>query len=74
MSEKKIYCMNTNIWTVERAMFIFGGILTIIFSLLALFVHPKFSYATIFVGSMFIIFATTGYCPAAILAAKLMKK
>ena len=66
--------MNTTTWTVERIMFLFGGTLIGIFSLLTFFVDLRFVYATLFVGSMFVIFALTGYCPAAIIVAKIMKQ
>lgn len=55
-------------------MFAFGGILVALFSLLALIVHPAFVYGSLFIGIMFIVFATTGYCPGAIIVAKIMKK
>jgi len=55
-------------------MFVFGGSLVVLFSLIALLGYPLFVYGALFVGVMFIIFATTGYCPGAIIAAKIMKK
>jgi hypothetical protein len=55
-------------------MYAFGGSLIVVFSLLALFVHPAFAWAAGFVGVMFVNFAVTGYCPGAIIAARLMKK
>jgi hypothetical protein len=69
-----MYRMNISHWSVERAVFAFGGSLMILFSLLALAVHPDFSYGTLFVGGMFVFFALTGYCPAATVFARLLSK
>ncbi len=69
-----LYRMNTSNWSVERAMFLLGGILVILFGILTLTTDSRFIYGDIFVGIMFSIFALTGYCPGAIIAAKIMKK
>jgi hypothetical protein len=69
-----LYRMDTSSWSVERVMFAFGGLLATVFALLALFVHPAFAWGAGFVGVMCINFALTGWCPGAIIAAKLMKK
>ena len=69
-----VYRMDVSEWSVERVMFVFGGFLVIIFSLLALFFYPAFVWGALFVGVMFAVFAITGYCPGAIIAAKIMKK
>lgn len=69
-----VYRMNVIRWSVERVMFVFGGGLVIGFSVLALFVHLLFAWGALFVGGMFVIFATTGYCPGAIVVARMMKK
>ena len=66
--------MNVAEWSVERVMFVFGGSLVVLCSLIALLGYPLFVYGALFVGAMFIIFATTGYCPGAMIAAKIMKK
>lgn len=69
-----LYRMDISSWSVERAMFAFGGLLVIIFSLLALSVNDAFVFGALFIGVMFVIFAITGYCPGAMIAAKIMKK
>ncbi len=66
--------MNIKEWSVERAMFLFGGLLVVLCSLLAWYTHPTFVWGAVFVGMMCILFATTGYCPGAIITAKIMKK
>lgn len=67
-----LYRMDTAHWSVERALFAFAGALIILLSLLALFVQSAFVYGTLFVGSMLVFFALTGYCPAAIMIHRLM--
>ena len=69
-----LYRMNVKEWSVERVMFLFGGLLVTICSLLAWYTHPAFVWGVVFVGIMCILFAITGYCPGAIIAAKIMKK
>lgn len=66
--------MDISRWSVERAVFIFGGSLTVLFSLLTIALHPDFAYGALFVGGMFVFFALTGYCPAATLFACLLSK
>lgn len=66
--------MNTVRWSVERSVFAFGGSFVVICSLLALIIHPDFTYGTLFVGSMFVVFALTGYCPAAIFFDRLLNR
>ena len=74
MKNPMLYRMDTSSWSVERAMFAFGGMLAAAFALLALFVHPDFAWGSAFVGAMCVNFALTGWCPGAIIAAKLMGK
>lgn len=74
MSGNKLYRSDVSRWSVERIMFAFGGTLIAVCSLLAIFVHPGFSYGALFVGSMLVFFALTGYCPMAMLVDRLMKK
>ncbi len=69
-----LYRMDVSAWTVERVMYVVGGTLVIACSLLALFVHPAFAWGAGFVGLMFVVFAATGYCPGAIIAAKIMRR
>lgn len=66
--------MDISRWSVERAVFAFGGSLTALFALLALALHPDFAYGALFVGGMFVFFALTGYCPAAALFACFLSK
>jgi len=66
--------MDVSQWSVERVMFAFGGGLVVLFSLLAIFVHTNFVFGAFFIGFMFTVFAFSGYCPGAIITAKIMKK
>lgn len=69
-----IYKMNTDTWSVERVMYLVGGLLVIAFAILALTLDVRFLWGDVFVGGMLCIFALTGYCPGAILMAKILKK
>ena len=69
-----LYRLDTHTWTVERAVFLFAGILVIVSVLLGWFVDQRFFWFTAFVGGMLIQFSLTGWCPAAIVLAKLLGK
>lgn len=69
-----IYRMDVSKWSVERVMFAFGGALVILFSILALSVQVTFVFGALFIGLMFSVFALSGYCPGAIIVAKIMKR
>ncbi len=69
-----VYRMNTKEWSVERAMFLLGGFLVVSFSFLSLFLRQDFAWGAVGVGVLLGVFAVTGYCPGAIIAAKIMKK
>ncbi len=69
-----IYRMDTTSWNVERIMFAVAGILIAVFAVLAVLVHPAFVWGDLFVGSMLVFFATTGYCPMAMLVARLLRR
>ena len=66
-----LYRMNVKTWSVERVSFLMGGIFSLLFGILTLFVDEKFIFGNLLVGTMLVIFAMTGYCPMAILAAKI---
>jgi len=57
--------------TVDRAVFIFAGIMILISLALTHYVSPWWILLTIFVGLNLIQSAFTGFCPAAIVFKKL---
>ena len=69
-----IYRMDTSSWNVERIMFAVAGILIAVFAVLAVLVHPAFVWGDLFVGSMLVFFAITGYCPMAMLVANILNR
>ncbi len=52
-------------------VYLVGGLFVAITTLLGMFVHENWHYATLFVGVMFMNFALTGYCPMAIILEKI---
>ncbi|OIQ02113.1 MAG: hypothetical protein AUK58_03540 [Candidatus Moranbacteria bacterium CG2_30_41_165] len=66
--------MDVSKWSVDRMMFVLGGFLVVVCVMLSVLIHPYFIFGSLFIGIMFIIFALTGYCPGAIIVAKIMKK
>jgi len=74
MSQKKIYRLDTSRWNVERAVFLTAGIFVLGFSILGFALSPLFHYASFFVGFMLVFFSLTGYCPMAMLLAKLLER
>jgi hypothetical protein len=66
----KIYKLNTKIWYLERIIYLIAGLFVLGGCLLTIFVNPKFIYFAIFVSLVLIVFATTGYCPMAIVLGK----
>ena len=74
MSPSSFYRAETKIWTVDRIVFLIAGIFVATFTILGTFIHPEFHWATLFVGSMLMFFAITGYCPMAMLVHTILKK
>ncbi len=66
-----MYKGNTKCWTIERTVFLIAGILILTSVILGLTISAKFFYFTGLVGLMQIIFATTGFCPMAIILNKI---
>ncbi|MDX9913604.1 MAG: DUF2892 domain-containing protein [Candidatus Moranbacteria bacterium] len=66
-----MYKLNTENWNVVRVVYLGGGLIVLVSSSLSLVVDVRWSYFTVFVGLMLINFALTGYCPLAIILAKL---
>ena len=60
--------------SVERAMFIFAGIMIMLTSLLALFHNPLWTWFTLFIGFNAFQSSFTGFCPPAMLMKKLGMK
>lgn len=60
--------------SVERAMFIFAGIMIMLTSALALFVDPLWTWATMFIGFNAIQSSFTGFCPPSWLMQRLGMK
>jgi len=69
-----IYRMDTSGWTVERIMFAVAGFIVAIFATLSFLVHQAFVWGDLFVGCMLVFFAVTGYCPMAMLVARLLRR
>lgn len=70
----KIYRLDTSKWNVERSVFLVAGIFVAVSVLLGMIIHAGFFWFTLFVGSMLVFFALTGYCPMAILIDRILNK
>lgn len=57
--------------SLDRIMFAFAGTMILVSVLLTTFVSPYFVWLTVFVGANLLQSAFTGFCPAAMLFAKL---
>lgn len=68
------YRAETKRWTVDRIVFLIAGLLVAILTLLGIFLHPGFHWAALFVGSMLMFFAITGYCPMAMLVHAVLER
>ena len=53
--------------TIDRAVFIFAGVMLLAGIALARYVHPLWILLSVFVGLNMIQAAFTGFCPAAML-------
>ena len=56
--------------TLDRAVFAFAGIMTLISVVLTQFVSPYFVWLTVFIGLNLFQSAFTGFCPAAFIFKK----
>jgi len=57
--------------SIERTLFAFGGIMVMITSLLALFHHSYWTWATLFIGFNCLQSSFTGFCPPKMLMKKM---
>ncbi|MDD8023617.1 MAG: DUF2892 domain-containing protein [Paracoccaceae bacterium] len=57
--------------SLDRMMFAFAGAMVLISVLLTQFVSPYFIWFTVFIGANLLQSAFTGWCPAAMIFAKL---
>lgn len=57
--------------TLDRAVLAFAGCMVLLSVVLTVFVHPYFVWFTVFIGVNMLQSAFTGFCPAAMLFAKL---
>lgn len=57
--------------SVERAVMAFAGFMVLLSLVLTWFVHPYWLWLTVFVGLNMFQSAFTGFCPAAIIMAKM---
>ncbi len=57
--------------SLDRIMFAFAGTMVLISVLLTWFVSPYFLWFTVFIGANLLQSAFTGFCPAAMIFAKL---
>jgi len=51
--------------SIDKAMFVFAGVMIIISVLLTQYVHANFFWFTLFIGANLLQSAFTGFCPAA---------
>ena len=66
-----MYLLKTDIWYLERIIFLMAGILVLASSILA-WVHSIYwLILTLLVGLNLFIFAVTGFCPSAALLHKM---
>ncbi|MBU4216460.1 DUF2892 domain-containing protein [Candidatus Parcubacteria bacterium] len=66
-----IYRQPIDHWYLERLLFLIAGLLVPISVFLGIQVSSSFFYLTVFVGSVMVLFALTGYCPMSIILTKL---
>ncbi|WP_226549275.1 YgaP family membrane protein [Celeribacter naphthalenivorans] len=57
--------------SIDRAMFRFAGIMVLVSVALTQFVHLGFVWLTVFIGANLLQSSFTGWCPAAMVFAKL---
>lgn len=57
--------------TLDRAVMMFAGVMTLLSVALTLWVSPLFMWFTVFIGFNMIQSSFTGFCPAAIVFRKL---
>ena len=57
--------------TLDRAVMVFAGVMTLLSVALTLWVSPLFIWFTVFIGFNMIQSSFTGFCPAAIVFRKL---
>lgn len=57
--------------SLDRAVFAFAGVMTLLSVALTYWVSPYFVWLTVFVGANLLQSAFTGFCPAARVFAKL---
>lgn len=57
--------------TLDRAVMVFAGVMTLLSVALTLWVSPLFMWFTVFIGFNMIQSSFTGFCPAAIVFRKL---
>lgn len=68
---RKVYRIPVGHWSISRVIYLVGGLFVTVSAALALAVDVRWTYLTIFVGLMFVNFALSGYCPMAIILARL---
>ena len=56
---------------IMRQVVAIAGTLVVIVSILGFLVHPYFFFGDMFIGTMLIIYSTTGLCPMAYFLSKL---
>lgn len=60
-------------WTLERALFLLAGSVTLLSAALAAFVSPWFVLLTAFVGVNQWLYVAVGACPASMLLTRLLR-
>lgn len=66
-----MYLARTDIWYMERIIWVIAGIVVLTGVILGFFVHKYWLVLPLLVGINLLIFAFTGFCPMAIFLNKL---
>lgn len=65
-----MFLAKTHKWYLERIVWLVAGCVVLIGTLLGIFVHRYWLVLPILAGCNMIIFATTGFCPLAVILAR----
>lgn len=71
MQRNNVYRLDVSKWYINRVVYLIGGLFVLFSALLVSMVSVWWICFTFFVGLMLINFALTGYCPLAIMLAKM---
>lgn len=66
-----MYLARTDIWYLERILWLIAGSVVLTGTTLGIIVHPYWFALPILVGVNLIVFAVSGFCPMAVLLHKM---